>query len=147
MAEMIRVRFQQFFDRDAVTGKVPAVERKVLSKAGAFVRTRARSSIRRRKKVSAPGSPPSSHSGELKKWLFFGYERESGSVVIGPAADYGSRSSPTVPELLEFGGTTMRRGQRGKARKLRYRARPFMGPALEAEAPKFPGLFADTIKR
>src|SRR5690606_6172596 len=49
-----------FFDRKAVTSRVDKATRKVLSRFGAFVRRTARSSIRKRKKTSQPGSPPSS---------------------------------------------------------------------------------------
>jgi len=82
---MIRmVTKRMFFDRKAVTGAVGRATRKVFSRFGAFVRTAARSSIRRRKRVSAPGEPPSSHTGLLKRLIFFGYDRQRRSVVIGP---------------------------------------------------------------
>ena len=50
---------QMFFDRAKVKNAVDKGVRKVLSKFGAFVRRTARSSIRKRKRVSAPGEPPS----------------------------------------------------------------------------------------
>lgn len=52
-----------FFDRKAVLAAVDKATLRVLSKFGAFVRRRAKSSIRKRKKASPPGQPPSSHSG------------------------------------------------------------------------------------
>jgi len=56
-----------FFDRQAVISKVDAATRRVLSRFGAFVRQRAKSSIRKRRNPAPPGSPPSSHTGLLKK--------------------------------------------------------------------------------
>ena len=73
-----------FFDKAAVIGAVDKATRKVLSKFGAFVRTGARHSLRKRKSTSDPGEPPSSHTGLLKKFILFGYDREHRSVVIGP---------------------------------------------------------------
>ena len=74
-----------FFDRQPVLNAVSRSERRVLSKFGAFVRRGARSSIRKRKSVSEPGSPPSSHTGLLRKMIFFVYEPARASVVIGPS--------------------------------------------------------------
>jgi len=72
---MIRFEIKQlFFDSPKVVRAVDRTTRRVLSKFGAFVRRTARSSIRKRKRISEPGSPPSSHSGLLKKFIFFGYD-------------------------------------------------------------------------
>lgn len=130
-----------FFDKAAVTSAIDAGKRRALAKAGAFVRRRARSSIRKRKAVSAPGQPPSSHSGELRKLLFFAYDPASQSVVVGPAKFRRGEAPP----LLEYGGTVVRRTKAG-ASAHRYRARPFMGPALAADLPKISEQFRDQIK-
>jgi hypothetical protein len=65
---------KMFFDRKAVIDAAGRPQAANLSKAGAFVRTAARSSLRRRKAVSAAGSPPSVHSRDsfrtLKTILF-----------------------------------------------------------------------------
>ena len=73
-----------FFDRKVVTNAVDRAARRVLSRFGAFVRRGARSSIRKRKRVAEPGMPPSSHTGLLKRNIFFLYEPHHSSVVIGP---------------------------------------------------------------
>ena len=75
---------QNFFDKATVIGAVDKATRQVLSKFGAFVRQAARSSIRKRKGVSSPGSPPSSHTGELKRFIWFAYEPGEQNVVVGP---------------------------------------------------------------
>lgn len=137
---MIDMRFIQFFDAKAVTDKVGPATRRVLSKAGAFVWRTARQSIRSRKRISDPGEPPSSHTGTLKRLIFFGYDQRTESVVVGPvqfrAADGGTQGA----SLLELGGTTRR-----NSKTVRYRRHAFMGPALEEESPRFPDLFRDSV--
>lgn len=132
-----------FFDRDAVLKAVDAGRRKGLSRFGAFVRTRARSSIRKRKAVSAAGSPPSAHTGDIKK-IYFAYDptARGGTAVVGPVLA-GSRDGS--PARLEKGGTLLVRAKGGGTRVTKYRPRPFMGPALEAERPKFADSFRGTI--
>lgn len=140
-----------FFDRALVVREVGKVNAAALSKAGAFVRQRARSSLRRRKRVSAPGSPPSVHSQDsvaTLKNILFAYDRANMSVVIGPVLLNGSQGS--VPALHEFGGTKAVRNIRGRGRAptvrmASYPARPFMGPALVAEALKFPSLWSSRV--
>jgi hypothetical protein len=133
-----------FFDRKAVTDKVDKAARRVLSRFGAFVRRTAKSSIRKRKKPAPPGQPPSSHTGLLKKFIFFGYEPGRKSVVIGPVRLGGKIGD--APHALEHGGTSSVIEKR-RERKLRMAARPFMGPALQKEKPKLPGMWADSVKK
>lgn len=146
-----------FFDRPAVQNAVDKAIRKALSRAGAFVRTRARSSLRRRKKASQPGSPPSVHSRDVYatlKNVLFSYDAAKKSVVVGmPLLNGRPRSGTTVPELHEEGGTAgvvevqlsggkwvaksygKRWGENRphRTRQARYPQRPTMGPALKAE--------------
>ncbi len=140
----------QFFDRLAVSNEVDRAEKKVMAKAGAFVRTSARSSIRKRKKPSAPGSPPSSHTGLLKRNIFFAYEPSAHTVVIGPIL---LNKSTGAPETLEKGGNAqivsvkLRRGKKPRRvkRAVSIAARPFMGPALEREQPKVADLWKNAV--
>lgn len=132
------------FDSPAVIAKVKPAKRKVLSRFGAFVRRTAKSSIRKRKKTSTPGSPPSSHTGLLKKFILFGYDPGKDSVVIG-AKRLGGRGKGDVPSLLEYGGTTML-VRRGKRELATYQARPYMGPAYDKEEPKLPAMWRDSVK-
>jgi len=133
-----------FFDRQAVISKVDAATRRVLSRFGAFVRQRAKSSIRKRRKPAPPGFPPSSHTGLLKKFIFFGYDTGRKSVVIGPAK-LGGKGRGQAPSLLEYGGG-MTLNRRGKSRRVNYQARPYMGPAFEKEQPRLPALWRGSIK-
>lgn len=133
-----------FFDRKSVISKVDAASRKVLSKFGAFVRRSAKSSIRKRKKPAPPGSPPSSHTGLLKKFIFFGYDPDPGSVVIGPTR-LNQKGRGEAPPLLEYGGkATLKR--RGKRKRTTYKARPYMGPAFEKEKPQLPAMWRDSVR-
>lgn len=133
-----------FFDRAEIDKKVAAGQKKALGKFGAFVRTRARSSIRKRKRVSLPGQPPSSHVGTYKNLIFFAYDPVAESVVIGPV----KFKKGNVPALLEHGGPAVRKGPSGNLRTVYYRARPAIGPAGRAEATSqtFKALLSGMVK-
>ena len=131
-----------FFDRTKVTKAVDRTTRKNLSRFGAYVRTRSRSSIRKRRRISAPGQPPSSHTGLLKRNIFFVYEPSRRSVVIGPVL---LNSSSGAPELLEHGGTVIRE-VKGQSVRMTYRPRPYMGPAFEAEQDQLEKLWRNSVR-
>ena len=135
---------RMFFDRQAVVSKVDAATRRVLSRFGAFVRRSAKSSIRKRKKAAPPGQPPSSHTGLLKKFIFFGYDAARQSVVIGPTR-LNQKGRGEAPPLLEYGGkaTLVRRG---KKKRVTYQARPYMGPAFEKEKPQLPAMWRGSVR-
>lgn len=127
-----------FFDSQKVLASVDKATGAVLSRFGAFVRRTARSSIRKRRRESVPGQPPSNRTGLLKKFIFFGYERDSRSVVIGPAK---LNQKTRAPSVLEYGGKT-----KVKDKNVRIAARPYMGPAFEKEKPKLPNLWKNSIR-
>ena len=137
-----------FFDSAKVRTCTSRAQRRVLSRFGAFVRTRARTSIRKRKKPSASGQPPSSHTGLLKKFIFFAYEPARQNVVIGPVRL--SQKVGDAPAALEHGGQTKvvsaTRRRKRQVRTVTIQARPFMGPAFEAERPKLPAMWANSVK-
>ncbi len=137
-----------FFDRSAVLDRLDAARVKVLSKQGAFVRTAARTSIRKRKGTSSPGNPPFSHEGSLRRLILFGYEGSSESVIVGPVGFEGS----DTPAALEHGGPSTRtfwskKNGRLAKKRVQIRPRPFMLPALEREKSKMPDLFKDALTR
>ena len=164
---------KSFFDAPRVLAATDRATRSVLSRAGAFIRRTAKGLIRKGKKPSKPGSPPKSHAGTLKDFLFFAYEPSRRSVVIGPAKTNqvffdgdGQPVSGTVPEVLEFGGSIsvlewqlrsgkwtradLRSKRRLASRPLRKRivriqARPYMQPAYAINEPKLGPLWADAI--
>ncbi len=152
---------QLFFDRQAVVRKLKPANRQALSRAGAFVRTSARSSIRQRKAVSAPGSPPSAHTRRSPnlRTIFFAYDPPTESVVIRPVRF----NSGGVPRILELGGdvvltqTLVGRSwltskkptnprQPVRKRTIKYAARPFMNPALAANRAQLPSLWANSVR-
>ncbi len=74
-----------FFDPLAVQDRLSKREARAMSKIGAFIRRDARQSIKRRKSVSPPGSPPSAHSPDPSlKTILFAYEPSKHTVVVGP---------------------------------------------------------------
>ncbi len=144
---------QFFFDRQIVIDAVGRASAKNLSQAGSFIRRSARSSLRRRKKVSPPGEPPSVHTQDrvaTLKNIWFVFDPAQRSVVVGPLKLNGSRldgsNRQTVPSLHELGGTAVIGGRRKRKRRAKYAPRPFMGPAMERELPKFAGLWANSVK-
>ena len=156
---------QFFFDRQVVIAAVGRANAKNLSRAGSFVRRSARSSLRRRKRASAPGEPPSVHSQDrvaTLKNIWFVFDAQSRSVVVGPLKLGGSTlagsNRPTVPALHELGGVAVvgkradadrgqgSAGQPGPGERVSYPPRPFMGPAMEREMPKFAGLWANSVR-
>ena len=140
----LRMAKRSFFDRGSVQSAVDRTTARVFSRFGAFVRTRARSSIRKRKRVSTPGQPPSSHAGTLKKFIFFSFDARSRSVVVGPVPIAGGG---TAPESLEYGGrTSLFVREKNERVTANYRPRPFMTPAFTEEQKTLPALWRDSIK-
>ncbi len=137
-----------FFDRETVKNKVDAATRKVLSKFGAFVRQTVKRSIRKRKRKSRPGQPPSSHTGTLKKFIYFGFDPIRRSVVIGPVVVPGK--SGKAPGTLEYGGKLAVSSQQPPGRSAtvggEIQARPYMGPAFSTELSRVPNLWNDAIR-
>jgi hypothetical protein len=93
-----------FFDRAGVIAKIGAANAKALNRVGGALRLTARRKLRRRKKASQPGQPPSVHSQDdfaTLKNILYGLQGQS-SVLIGPRALNQSRG--TIPGLHEFSG-------------------------------------------
>ena len=152
-----------FFDRRSVHSAVDKATHRVLSRFGAFVRTRARTSIRRPKKTnrdgktirlpSEPGEPPRNQTDLLRDSILFAYDPQHRSVVIGPVL-LNSKGGHHIPETLEYGGTTTvdfwdKSGSdwQRKKRRVKVQARPFMGPAFEYVTDnEMPTMWRNSIK-
>jgi hypothetical protein len=165
-----------FFDKPAVIAALDEESRKALSKAGAYIRTSARRSMRPPRirpyravlaKLEAgrpfrtlsaadkrafygssePGQPPNVHEGSLKRMLYFGYDRNSRSVVVGPSIHTGKRGA--APSVLEYGGnaTVVRRKKGGgrKRKRVQVKARPYMEPALRDNLAVIPKQFSGSL--
>lgn len=143
-SELARVK-GLFFTAAGVRDQVDAATRRVLSKFGAFVRRRAKSSLKYKDGAAPPGQPPHVHrttrftvragkkgakkqqpASPLRELIYFSFEPATRSVVIGPALG-GSRSG--APEKLEKGGVA----KSSDGRAVVVRPRPTMRPAFEIE--------------
>jgi hypothetical protein len=133
-----------FFDQAKVVAAVDKAKRKGFSKAGAYVRQRARQSIRRKKGSAPSGGPPHAHSGQIKL-IYFAWDQRTESVVVGPVLFAARRGPAQGAKLLEHGGEAQYQDGKGRPRRVRYRGNPFMRPAMMAELPKFAGLFKGSI--
>ena len=119
---------------------VPKVLRKLrraniesLGHAGASLRLIARRSIRRSSKPAAPGRPPHTRRGRLRRAILYAVEAQDQRVVIGPAHAMVGPSAMAH----EFGG---------RFRKSRYDRRPFMGPALAKIKDRLPRMWAGSVR-
>lgn len=156
-AEAVRVK-SLFFTVKAVRDQLDPAVRRALSKFGAFVRRRAKSSLKYKDGPAPPGQPPHVHRttvftakkgkrpkkgkppkpvSPLRELLFFSYDPRNKSVVIGPAIG-GPKSG--APETLEEGGTASRDGK-----TVTIAPRPTMRPAFRIELDKVGGDFRAII--
>lgn len=128
--------------------------------------------VTRRTAPSKPGKPPKSWTGLLKNFIYFAYDPGTQTVVIGPIPlnQYhvvdGQLTRGAVPRVLEEGGTIgireyqlsgglwlpwgnsrrSRQGRPTRVRLVKILPRPYMGPALTKNVPKFPSLWANSVK-
>ncbi|MGC1272623.1 MAG: hypothetical protein WBC44_02860 [Planctomycetaceae bacterium] len=132
-----------FFDRPKVQSAVARAERRVLSKFGAFVRQDAKQRIRRRKRTSRPGESPTNRTGLLKRHIYFLFDPDRRSVVIGPIRLSGGSGAPAA---LEHGGEAVVATARRKRVRVEIEPRPYMGPAFEKEQSQLPALWKDSVR-
>lgn len=157
-----------FFDRKAVVDAVDKAERKILSRQGAYVRSIAKNSMKRKKGPAPEGSPPNAHEGKIKKFLYFAYDAKARKMVVGPAKLGNSSACKT----LEHGGTVdvegfydrtgrwvplrilpadirlrIRKSGRVTTRKATVAARPFMAPALKKAKPRLAEMCRGEVHR
>ncbi len=119
-------------------------ERRVLSRFGFLTRQAAQRSVKRRKKVSAAGQPPSSHTGALRRFILYAYQRATRSVIIGPKRLGNKGGGGRAPAALEYGGRSATADKRPRAIKIR--PRPTMGPAFKETKPQLRSLWHNSIK-
>lgn len=156
MSNVQRVK-NAFFRQKTIDDMISKKRYRALSKMGAFVRRSAKTSLRYRKKPSPPGAPPSVHRSNmfkrrktdkqgnskdvmqspLRELLFFAYDQQAKSVVVGPVP-LGAKA--IVPGVLERGGSVVSRTQ-GRPRRVTIAPRPYMKPAVNRERHKFKALF------
>lgn len=83
---------------------------------------------------SLPGEPPRMRLGLLKRFLYFAYDSDSKSVVVGPAKL--TQFPGEAPSVLEFGGVS---------EGSRIEARPFMRPAEQVVRTQYVRLWKDAM--
>jgi hypothetical protein len=99
---------------------------KSINHAAASLRMIARRSIRRRKKPSAPGTPPNTQTGRLRDGIIF-YATRTPNIyaIIGPSYQFVGTSAVAH----EFGG---------QYKHEKFPLRKFMQPAMEKIIPRLP---------
>jgi len=130
-----------FFDRAQINKLLDPRERKYLARAGALTRSIMKRSIRKSGKKrtrSLPGQPPRSHTGLLKKHIYFWMDPGTRSVIVAPASL--KRAGEAAPDVLEFGGRVTYGWMKGK----NIQARPFVRPALEEAEKSFQRIWNTT---
>ncbi len=121
-----------------------------ITRQAQFVRRVAMNSIKRGARggraISQPGSPPNSHTGALKNWIRYAWERSTQTAVVGPVRTKHFRA----PHALEYGGFSKwikRTDGFWKAGYHRVRARPFMRPALRRSLPRMRAIAREVYSR
>jgi len=117
-------------DFERVRREADRAARNVFAKAAFRIFRDAQASISRSSTPSAPGSPPHTKRGQLKRSIR--YDATKDGAIIGPKASMVGTSG----EAHEFGGE-----YRGGS----FPERPFMGPALSRELDQFAGEFSGQI--
>lgn len=129
------------------------------------------------KNPSTPGAPPHSVTGLLKNFIIYKYDPSAASVVVGPVfmggrvflerveveRFVGKRGAthvrykrifapraarPTVPEILETGGSTpawVRVGKEWKNQPVAIAPRPYMAPAMKRSQEKLSQFWANSL--
>lgn len=144
---VIGVRLSQvkrlFFDRQKVLSKVSRAERRVLSRFGAYVRQDAKRRIRRRKRPSQPEESPTNQTGLFKRHIYFLFDPDRRSVVIGPTR---LSTGHDAPATLEYGGPAVVETSDGEPVRVAIEQRPYMGPAFRQERSKVPAMWRDSVR-
>jgi hypothetical protein len=129
---------------------------------------------KRRSEVSQPGQPPIAHvpDAPYRSIRDIRFHADMRSVLVGPAGWLGRKLAKsnrvTVPELMEFGGSSQvlevtsdqgktwyrkryksppRSWQRVKSRSARYQKRPFMAPTLKENTNRIRQIIGQTMRR
>ncbi len=106
---------------------------KSLGHAAAALRLTSRRSIRRRKKASAEGQPPSTRRGELKEAILYAIEKPNDVAVIGA-------------DEAKVGESASAHEHGGRYKRQRYPKRPFMGPSLVKLKTRLPRFWRNSVR-
>ncbi|MFO0790461.1 MAG: hypothetical protein U0805_13485 [Pirellulales bacterium] len=117
--------------RDAKTGH--AVRKKLAAKA-------LKAWFARQREERAGQPPRRGPTDLLRKFMFFGVDESTQSVVIGPMAfskQPAMTGAASVPELLEQGGSELQKWIDGQTIQTEYKPHPFAAPTLPVAERKF----------
>lgn len=164
-----------FFDRPAVLNATDKASRKVLSKFGAFVRTRARRSIRKAKQTPV-GEMTEEQVKEYRKQVsiakYYGRKKPKRPLQASKPGQPPRSVIGLLRQFILFGfdaaknsvvvGPARLNGSAGpvalqaleyggefvnpKGKRITIKARPFMTPAFNAELPKLDSMWINSIK-
>lgn len=155
-----------YFDRKPIIDKLDKATRRVLSKFGAFVRTRditsmlrhnvprgfgVKTKVSNRDGVSPVDTPPYPHVGTMVKNVEFSYDEIAHSVVVGPALIVGKTGTRNALHAMEYSGPSLmkstNRATKGQLLPIFVKARPSINPAFEAEKPRLPQMWKDAMDK
>lgn len=108
-----------------------AVGRNLFKSAGKIRRV-AVGSITRSPDASAPGTPPHTRRGDIRRAILFDVDRSKRNAVVGPRYSVVGPAAAVQEFGEEYYG-------------VQYPERPFMGPALDEVAPDFAAGFSGSI--
>lgn len=141
-----------WFDRPAVIADVGKKVAAAFAQFGRFATRTASRSMRKagkkKGKYSRPGEPPRYHNRLLRDHIYFAYDSQRKSVVMGPAKLSSRSTISNVPEVLEHGGPSKIRRFRKRwigrtpiitihVDAIHVAKRPYMGPAVEKTQQRF----------
>jgi len=134
---------------EAFLRKHKAKERRLLYKAGGYVRTTLRRTFKVRKKTSIRGQVPNAHShpNNIKRLVVFRVDQANDDVSIGLTKTQGANKD--IGGTLQFGGIAKVYHRRDKRMVThRIRRRPFMEAVVESPVirQKLLELANDTLK-
>ena len=130
---MIGMKARTWFNRERIVRATREGSIKSLGHGAAAIRLIARRSIRRGQEPSAPGKPPHTRKGQIKKAILYKVEKREQMAVIGP-------------EYSVIGPAAMAHEHGGKFRGEQFKPRPFMGPALVKVTPRLPKLWRGSLR-
>lgn len=128
-------------DSKLIEEKIAKAEIRGLKRVGFLTRQSAQASIKDGAGSSAPGSPPNSHIGTLRRFILYSLTDTKKSVVIGPK--FLKKKSRDAAKATEYGG----RAVNSRSVPIRVNPRPFMHPALsKVSRENVPGVFGNSFR-
>jgi len=121
--------------------KLKKAEIRGLKRIGFLTRQASQQSIRDGAGASAPGTPPHSHTGTLRRFILYSLSDDKKSVVIGPK--FLKKKSKDAAKATEYGG----RAVNSRSVPINVQPRSFMHPALEkVSRENVPGVFGNSFR-